>query len=267
MLVPIEVPILISSNPTLGNVKVTDNGSSVEVVLNQSVDIPQDALSLYVEAESTTMWNTNPNVILGVNDTIIIDGISYFFPEGLYDLTAINKQVALFVNSPTKYVFTADDVSGKLILTINSAVLTTIDFATMYYFFGYNPGSYSNAGFLGVPYLLYAPKKANFNYTNYYLVHCNLVPNGLLYNNSYSSIVTDIPIEVGTLEQIVYTPTNPCRLDCGNLAGSKITSIKVWITDDSNRLIKTNDEYFSVRLSINYMVPRIIRDKNNNIIA
>lgn len=267
MLIPVEVPILVSSNTTLNNVKVSDNGSVAEVTLLQSIDIPQDALSIYLEAESTTMWNTNPNVIAGVNDTVILDGITYTFPEGLYDLAAINKQIVQFVNSNTRFVFSSDDVSGKLILTITAAALATFNMGNMYFFFGFLAATYDNSTSLGVPFPILAPKKANFNYTNYYLVHCNLVPNGLLYNNSYSSIITDIPIEVGTLEQIVYTPVNPCRLDCGNLAGSKITSVKVWITDDSNRLIKTNEEYFAVRLSVNYLLPRVIKDKNNNIIA
>jgi hypothetical protein len=101
---------------------------------------------------------------------------------------------------------------------------------------------------------------AEFNRTNFYLVHCNIVPDGLLYNNEYSSILSDVPIDVQPLRQILYNPQNPCQLSC-NIAGSIITSVRVWITDDSNRAISTN-EIWSVRMSLSYLIPQVIVDSN-----
>jgi hypothetical protein len=71
MLVPYEIPILITSDNSLNNVTVTNEGSQALVQLKEVIKIPKEALNVTVELEQALIYNNNPNI--KVNTIMIIN--------------------------------------------------------------------------------------------------------------------------------------------------------------------------------------------------
>ena len=81
---------------------------------------------------------------------------------------------------------------------------------------------------------------------------------GIRFNNSYNQTVAQVLIDVAPGSQIVSTPFNPAKCNAQELAGSKRTNLRFWLTDDKQRNVNTNGEYFTARIVIHYMRPMII---------
>ena len=93
---------------------------------------------------------------------------------------------------------------------------------------------------------------AKFNQVNYFLIHSDLVPEGIRINGSFEQTIMQVLISVSPGSQIVSTPYNPPRISCPNLAGSFVNRAKFWLTDDKFRLVNTNGEAYSVRIAIRW---------------
>lgn len=277
MLVPEEITLLVSSDPNQGAQQTRTDGSSFSIQLDDPIFVPKDAKNITVAVEEATVWWTIPNILTGVNDKMFIYGDdvstaapqlwSITLPQGLYGVKEFNNTVQSLLEAAGArvldsgglplplVVFTADNATQKLKIRFNYTNVY-VDFApalTPYVILGFNQAQYGP--YAGAPVETLGPNVAEFNQVNYFLIHSDLVSQGIRFNNEYSQVVSQVLIDVLPGSQIVSKPYNPSRINAKELGGSKRSTIRFWLTDESNNLVNTNGEYWSARMSIKYLIP------------
>lgn len=274
-LVPQSVAFVVSSNPALGSYNLSKTANSFDafsVRLQQPLKIPANAYNCTLRVEATSIWNNEPNIIAGVNDTLRVTGpnaldvVTVFdltIPQGSYSVSELNQTLQTQLTnagakvSPDPLIsITPDEATQKIDLRLNYTNVT-VDFT--------QPNAcYEILGFLstsvvgppavaGQSYL--ANNEAKFNVINYYLVASSLVTQGLRFNDTYRSIINQTNITVRPNSLIVSEPFNPSVIPCPELAGQVRSDFDVRLLKDDLTAANTRGEYFSVRLSINYLIP------------
>lgn len=274
MMVPEEISMIVSSDPLNGAINRSKDGDYFEVQLQDGLAIPSEALNVNISVEEATIWWTVPNVITGVNDKMYISGqdvggifTAYIvtIPQGLYDLAGLSQAILRDLEnqgakiSPTPLISLApDEPTQRVEIRFNYADVV-IDFTqpdTPRELLGFDDLIYGP--YVGAPISILAPNIASFNQVNYFLLHSDLVSKGIRFNNSYNQTISQVLIDVSPGSQIVSKPFNPARCNAQELAGAKRSNLRIWLTDDRDRAINTNNEYFSARIVIHYLKPYII---------
>lgn len=262
MPITFSLPLILNSAVESGAKDKTSDGSSFSIDLDRPIIIPKQAKNCFVEVQSAEVWNTSPNILTGVNDKVTVDfgsGATVItIPQGLYDLDALNQRLNQEVKAAggmneKEYVFNADTATQKTVLQILT-VGSSMDFTASDTFrdmVGFGAVILTAAT---IDETFDAPNTANFNTTDYFLIHCDLVSRGLRLNSSYRQIVAQVLIDVPPGHQIVSTPFNVPKIPAAELIGDKRNSINVWLTNDKNERIDTGGENFSCRLVINYVM-------------
>ena len=271
--------MIVNSNPADGAANLSSDGSLFQVNLEDGgIQIPKDALNVAVSVESASIWFSTPNILnvdsldglLKKNNKFYItgpntSGASTSFvitlPEGLYDLGLLNDTIKRLlivenaaVSAGTLVVFSADAATGRIFTTFNYAA-TTIDFTqtdTFEEILGYNAALITPPASYTAPKNVDATNVARFNTLNSYLIHSDIVSNGIRFNNTYVQAIAEILIDVSPFEQINSQPFNPAKSEANELRGSHRNNITFWLTDQDNRRINTNGEYWSLRMVIRY---------------
>ncbi len=275
VLVPEEISMLFSSNPNQGASLRSADGSSFTVLLQEPLSVPFDAKNVNIEVQSSTVWWVVPNITTGVNDKIYctvprasdskLTAYTLTIPQGLYDLTALNQTVqrelenagAIITPEPAFTIY-ADDATQKVEIRANY-VGVEIDFTqadTPRDILGWT--SVVVGPSVSVPQNFLAPNVAEFNQVNSFLLHSDLVNRGMRFNDKYSQIISQVLIDVSPGSQIVSTPFHPAKIDAQDLAGNPRKTIRFWLTDDQERAINTNGEYYTMRVSITFLHPHWI---------
>ena len=81
---------------------------------------------------------------------------------------------------------------------------------------------------------------------------------GIRFNNNYNQTIGQVLIDVPSGSQIVSKPFNPARVNAPELAGTTRTNLRFWLTDDEDRRVNTNNEYWSARIVIHYLRPFVV---------
>lgn len=220
--------------------------------MNYSV-VPADV------SQAVGTWEFNRSRPGGANNYIIT------IPQGLYDLSGLNQAVQRGLeNAGAKIdpnpllVFSPDDATQKVELRVNYDNVS-IDFTqpdTPRVILGFESlvyGTYPTA-----PIEVLAPNIAEFNQVNYFLVHSDLVNKGIRFNNRYNQTISQVLIDVAPGSQIIHKPFNPAKSNAQELAGSKRTNLRFYITDDRQRQVNTNGEFWTARIVIDYLLPYVI---------
>ena len=283
LMVSEEISMIVSSDPQAGAINVSPDGSQFEIQLDDSgVSIPKDALNVNVAVEEATVWWTVPNIITGVNDKFYVFGdddtlpvpVPQLFvvqiPQGLYDLPGLNSAIETGLEALGARTFDATNSPLPLISlspdTATQKVLLRFNYTNVYVDFQPNDTPREILGFDALQYGAYpaapinilAPNVAAFNQINYFLIHSDLVNKGIRFNNSYNQTISQVLIDVAPGSQIVSTPFNPAKSNAQELAGSNRTNLRFWLTDDKQRPVDTNGEYYSARIVIHYMRPMVL---------
>jgi hypothetical protein len=273
-MVPEEISIIVSSNPDLGAVNRSPDGSYFEIQLQDSIQIPENALNCTLAVEESSIWWVIPNIITGINDKMYITGPDtsnviqnyiVVIPQGLYDLNGLNQAIlrdldnqGAKIDPDPLIVMTPDEPTQKVEIRFSYSTVE-IDFTqndTPRDILGFNSqilGPYGVA-----PQIILADNIASFNQVNYFLIHSDLTDKGIRFNNNYNQTISQVLIDVSPGSQIVNKPYNPSKIPIQQLAGGKRSNIRMWLTDDSNRRVNTNSEYWTARLVIRYLRPYII---------
>jgi hypothetical protein len=207
---------------------------------------------------------TNPvNFSRIVPDGYTSDDYTITIPKGLYDLAGLNQAIARELelagarNNPDPLItLTPDESTQKVEIRFNYSNVT-VDFddlsATNNFreILGFDSLSYGP--FSPAPHPELAPFSAAFNSINYFLIHSDLSNKGIRFNNEYSQTIAQVLINISPGSQIVSTPFNPAKVATPELHGVKRTNLRFWLTDDSNRPVDTNGEYWSARIVIRYL--------------
>lgn len=264
-----EINMVVSSDPSNGAANITTDGSRFQVQLQEALQIPREAKEVFATIEDATIWWVVPNIIQGINDTIEIKGFNALnvlttftvvITQGLYNLSGLNQAIltelqnqgALITPNPL-ITMSPDQATGRVLLKFNYANVevnfgVARNFASIVGFDQINYGPYI-AGFT-----LMAPNNAGFNTVNSFLIHGDIVDNGIRINNTYDQIMANVQINVAPGSQILYTPYNPPRLSAGNLRGVKKTVLNFYLTDEKLRTVNTGGEYWSARIRISYVM-------------
>jgi len=278
--IPEEISLIVSSDPDAGAINRSQDGSQFEIQLDgEGIQIPKDAINVNVSVEESTVWWVVPNIITGQNDKMYIfgdndvGGTQLFIitiPQGLYDLSGLNQAILAELEAagartldgggnPLSLInLAADDATQKVRLRFNYTNVY-VDFQpndTPREILGFDAEQYGP--YLGAPLSILAPNTAAFNQVNYFLIHSDLVNKGIRFNNTYNQTIAQVLINVAPGSQIVSTPFNPARCNGQELSGSKRTNLRFWLTDDKQRPVNTNGEYFTARIVIHYQKPMII---------
>jgi hypothetical protein len=274
MMVPHEISILASSDPNAGAINISSDGSQFEIQLEDALQIPQEAVNINIDVEEATVWWVVPNIITGSNDRMYItapnvaDVLTAYvvvIPQGLYDLSGLNQAIARELQNqgakidPTNALtLSPDDATQKVEITL-FYLGSQIDFTqadTPRDILGFN--SQVIGPTIIAPFTQIADNTAAFNQINYFLLHSDLTNKGIRFNNQYNQTISQVLIDVPPGSQIVSRPFNPAKINASELGGAKRTNIRFWLTDDSNRPVNTNGEYFTCRIAIKFLIPHII---------
>lgn len=256
-----EIPIIVSSNPADGATSVSADGSSFELILEDPIQIPSDVRAVDILVQEATVWWVIPNIITGTNDTFYLEHLTIPYvaviPQGLYDLTGLQaaaEREIVAAGAPSGlFTFTADGATQKVLITLNQAG-TQLDFTqadTFRDIIGFNSQLVPAAPSVGV-FTQLADNIAAFNVVDFFLIHSDLVPRGIRVNNTYSQAIAQVLIDVPPGSQIVSRPFNPPSSPAWDLIGSIRSRIKFWLTDQSDNLVNTNNEFWTARIIIRY---------------
>jgi len=270
--IPEEISMIVSSDPINGATNISPDGSYFEVQLQDGLSIPKDALNINISVEEATIWWSVPNVITGENDKMYITGpdtadviTNYIItlPQGLYDLSGINAAIAreleiagAKIDPDPLITLSPDEATQRVQIRFNYATVS-IDFTpndTFRVILGFNSQVYTPVP--DNPIL--APNVAAFNRVNYFLIHSDLTNKGIRFNNNYNQTIGQVLIDVAPGSQIVSRPFNPAKINAQELAGTSRTNLRFWITDDEDRRVNTNNEYWSARVVIHYLRPFVV---------
>lgn len=235
------------------------------MVLNEPISIPKEAVYCTLEVVSSTIVNVMPNVSTAYgNNHLSFDHeaktYDFVFPDGLYAIPDINAYLAFeFAENGLPadlFTFTGEASTQKVVLKFNYAT-TQVDFFTV-------PNSINTL--LGFDALLYpqlAPSvggesftsqsTANINRITSWVLHCDLVQNGIPTNNVGSNTVAVVPIPAGSVGRTVgWSPYNPLPVNCDHLIGHPVGNITCRLSDQLNRNVETLGEKWSFLIRVRY---------------
>lgn len=271
-MIPHELSMLVSSDPTTGARNVSPSGSNFDIVLEDALSIPPQAHNVTVSVDSATVWWTIPNIVSGVNDLMRVtragdpnSPYNIVIPQGLYDLSGLNAAIIRELtnlgapfNPLPLFELQSDDATQKVAVLFHFANVS-IDFTIANSFrdiLGFNSQVIGSAAI--VPITIIAPNVAAFNQVNYFLIHSDLVQKGIRFNNTYSQVIGQVLIDVAPGSQIVSQPFNTAKVNADELAGNRRTILRFQLTDDKNREVNTNGEAWTARIVIRYFIPFVM---------
>lgn len=276
VLVQNQESYLFSSSITNGAInKSADNSSFYVDMQSYPISIPKEAVSASISLDYASIWNDTFNIILNENDQIdlSITGSTLVqpmtIPAGSYSVGDLSNEINRQIVNANPTLFSGNVISiepdyptGKVIIKSTNIALTNVSFAT-------NPRTVALGVFLGFPggpsyafsqvgEYVTGTTQANINVIDYYLIHTDLVQNGIPINGNYSNIVSKVPINVAPGTLIVYEPTNPTKIDAENLqeiVGRR--TARFWVTNQNNQSITMPSDY-SFSLRIEYSMPMVL---------
>lgn len=275
--VPQELNILASSDPDNGAANISADGSQFTVRLDDPISIPPDALNVTLDVEGATIWWTVPNIKTGINDKFYITTLNVgdvltpyvvTIPQGLYDLIGLSQAIQRELSNlgakinPENSVTLGSDASTQKVEIRLPYLGTSIDFTpndTFRVILGFDSAVIGPT--VVAPAIVLADNVAAFDSISYFLLHTDLVTQGIRINSEFSQTVAQVFIDEAPGSQVLFNPFNPARISVQELAGAKRSVMRFWLTDDKNNAVDTNGEYFSMRLSIRYLMPHTMRGK------
>ncbi len=264
----------------------------------QGLHIPSDAQNATLSVDQASIWNSVHNVTAGKNDQLQVRGPkadplppgtaftspynspdtdntdqlnkTLIIPPGLYSFAELNDTIQRLLENDgfrtmdgtTKkpvIELTADTATQKVIIKLNylTSKVTFPTTASIGNIMGFNAGQVIGPS-SPVPHSETAPHLATFNTVNYFLIHSDLVTEGIRVNNRFTQTIAQVQIDVSPNSQINFKPFNPAKCSADELAGVRRTVLRFWLTDDKNRLVDTGGEYWSARITIRYLRPMVI---------
>jgi len=202
-----ELNILATSE---GGRNVSPDGSTFYIDFGQQgLKIPSTARNVSLTAEAATIWFVTPNIITDENDLLFITGpgsndvlTSYIIeiPQGLYDLNGLENAIQRELanqgakTSPDALIsLLPDDATQRVQLNLNYLTVS-VDFSQ-----GQTPRTilgFDNIVLTSPPISWVANDIARFNQVNYFLIHSDLVPEGVRINGSFEQTIMQVLITI-----------------------------------------------------------------------
>jgi hypothetical protein len=291
-LVQKDLTYFFSSSTALGAQNKDNNGARFQIQLDRPITVPVNAVDVNIEVTSANIWFTSPNIdaiyqnnllYLEYDDGVNSGSIVLTIPKGLYSVNSLNQTVEHLLNDVLipgsagyfpcdSILFTSDPATQKIKLQFGNlylsmltdqALLNNIAPTLGFYLPPVNGIPITDIGSIGpslyTGQVFTAPSVAQLNKINAYLIHGDIVKNGIAVNNTQANILTEVQLTVSTGKLLTYRPYLPYKLDGTHLKYGSRDFLTFWLTDELNRYIDTNGEDFSFALTISYKV-----DMNHN---
>lgn len=284
-IIEIEKTYFFSSAVENGAQSINDNGSSFEVGLDTAISVPQGALDATIECRSCNLWFIMPNISASAyknnrlyfkyDATVLSGGYSLLtpwdhleLPDGLYSVSDLNTCLRRLLSkkyipgTSTRYSTTAITVST------NGATQRIIIEMDPGFILGTTPALVNNIcstlgiyhpNPLGVTFLhnndyFEADSVANLTPINSFLLHSDIVENGLRVNNGVADILTEIQISAPPGSFLTYRPYLPYKLDGNHLKYSSRNRVRFYLTDQDNRPLDMFGESYSFSVVVKYKI-------------
>lgn len=278
-----ELTYFISSSLKLGAQNKDKNGSRFQIKLDRPIEIPNNAVDVSMEVTSANIWFTTPNIsTLYQNNQIYIDyndGVNqqlfvFTIPDGLYSVASLNQTIEHLLTAETipgsadkfpcnSIVLGADTATQKVKarLELNLSIITDPAQAnniasTLGWYDPNDPNL--DIGAIGPPtyagQIFTAPEIARLNKINSYLLHGDIVKNGIQVNNTQANILTEIQLNVSPGKLLTYRPYLPYKLDGAHLKYGSRDLLTFWLTNELNEYIDMNNEDYSFAITIVYKI-------------
>jgi hypothetical protein len=262
-----EQTYIFSSDPNLGAEKRSSDGSAFSVRFEQGFGLDAHAVdksSIYMQVDSATVWNSSPNVITGVNDTLYFayggTSATLVFPEGVYSIAdsddTLNEELqTLLVGAGLP----SDLFKFTVVPHLNRIAVESTDTVYGTKFLGFDQSNSIGKllGFNSVvaltpgPISVRAPNRASFNNVNYFLIQTDLISDGIPVNDRSQGIIAEVPILVQPNSQIAYEPYNPPKVHAPTLSGMSKYEVRFSLLNDNADPV-IMPEYWTFRMRLFY---------------
>jgi hypothetical protein len=277
-LVQKDMTYFFSSSEALGAQNKDNNGSRFQINLDRPIAIPNNAVDVSIEVTSANIWFTTPNIDASYKNNKLyvyysdpINGSTTFtleIPKGLYSVASLNETIDHLMRTITipgtaerfecnSIVLSGDTATQKVKIQLgpNLSIFTDPDaypdnIADPLGFLPTNPigpSSYTGEIFT-------APVVARLNRINSYLLHGDIVKNGIQVNNTQANILTEIQLDVSPGKLLTYRPYLPYKLDGAHLKYGSRDLLTFWLTNEVNEYLDMNEENYSFSLTITYKI-------------
>lgn len=260
------IPLFVSADPTLGALNLTSGNDRFSVQFKRTIIIPDTAQNLTLECNQANIWWTVLNVELGVNDAFRVNQEvplvthDVTLAPGLYDISGLNSAInSLLINegiASGAITLTGDNSTQKVLVSFTIAGLQVEWVAGGFFdLVGFNSGQLVPAGigsFTTGAFSELAPNIANFSDISSFLVHTSLLQSGIPLGDTESQTLANPQITVPPGSLINFNPFNPIQLNVNHLRGQTINEASFWITDQLNRVIDFNGEFFTLLIVLRY---------------
>ena len=264
----VSITLVVSSDQALGATNVNTGVSRFSVQFKNTIEIPDDAQNITLQCTQATIFWTVLNIIEGINDLfqLEVSGDAVYIvtlEAGLYDVSGLNNAVNNnLVNQGLAaglVSIIADNATQKILLSFTTAGLQVKWVAQSFFkLVGFNSlQSIPAGGFTLGSFSELAPNIADFSDVSSFLLHTSLVHNGIPLGDTASQALSQILINVRPGSQINFNPFNPIKLNVDHLRGQTINEASFWITDQLNRTLDFNGQFFSALVVIKYYLDDI----------
>jgi len=255
--------LFFSSNPNLGAILRPDRtgtylGNNFDVRLPRPIAL-HNASNITVELSAINIWNSIPNISeeKGNNVLRIVDSknanIDITIPKGSYVVDTLNTSLQRLLNDhmiKNDVQFYGDLALNRVIMEFASGSNIKVDFTVgnIHELLGFDKKVYDSSDGL----LHTGEQTPKFNVVTSFLLHTDLVSDGIMNNNTSGLVIGKIPLIADPGHLIAYERINPFKVPADNLKTSGKQNINFKLTNEANEDIDMGGEYFDFALVIRY---------------
>jgi hypothetical protein len=246
---------------------VYNNGSSFSTTLYNPIAIPHSSKGCMVGVSSARVWNSTPNIIEGVNDTLYISSapapgaVALVFPQGLYSVEALSNTLADLLevagHQRDLFEFLPSSATQQITIRYNyDAVQVNFTASdTFRELLGFDSRFSPSGGVsASAPEYDEGDNIAAFNTINAFLISApELVNDGIPLNQISNSVVVQVPITSSPNTLINYNPENINWIQSDHLIGGTVNFLTFTLFNENlENIIAVENWSFTV--SIKYIM-------------
>lgn len=274
-LIETENTYFFSSSEQLGAINKDRNGSRFQIALQKPITVPPAAIDVSIECIAANIWHYSPNVSAEFNNNTFhfqyagVD-IPIVLPDGLYGADSLNKTVQrllsavdipgspgvkfaessilIYGNVATQRIVI--QMAGGLSLNVDTALPNNI--APLIGFTVGTVGTLVTSQYVG--HYFEGDQLAEINRINAYLLHSDIVQDGISINSSFDSILAEIQLTARAGSLLTYRPYIPYKVSGKHLKFGPKDFLTFYLTDELNRPVDMFGENYSFTIVIKYKI-------------
>lgn len=249
--------IMLSTERTASQLQNGSWKSNAKYDLGQYVDFMNDDSIEYITASVPYVVIPNSTYIINDNNNtldISYNNITlrYTFPIGNYNVNTFMTQFYQFFSSAS-WNISVNQVSSKFVIKYNASPFQLMGSSTINYVMGFNETASSSTSLVGGYYTLTLPEVYNFLPIPNYVLHMNIINNGITLGNdgtqSTSDVLLSVPNNARNNAQTIYESGSNNEFLLRNW---DLRNLQLRITDSKNRELNFNgvSSYLTLRFNI-----------------